>query len=179
VVGVPYAISTAFYAVVTATVFVLWYRSEGTLSIHSITTRRRELYYWTTVLATFALGTAAGDLTAASLHLGFFSSGLIFGAAIVVPVLAWRAGLNPVIAFWTAYVITRPLGASFADWFGKPHWFAGGLGYGDGVVTAVTVVAIVGLVAWVARRDARVSAAAAASRRARPDEEDWRLAETR
>jgi uncharacterized membrane-anchored protein len=154
VLGVPYAVSTAFYAVVLAAIFVGWYRSEGTLSIHSITTRRRELYYWATVLATFALGTAAGDLTATSLHLGFFSSGLIFAGAIMVPLVAWRLGLNPVVAFWTAYVITRPLGASFADWFGKRHSFAGGLGLGDGLVTVVTAVAIVALVSFVARRDA-------------------------
>ena len=149
--GVPYTVSTAFYAVVLAAVFYLWYRSEGTLSIHSIVTRRREVYYWLTVLVTFALGTAAGDLTATTLHLGFFSSGIIFAVAIALPLLAWRCGLNPVVAFWIAYIITRPLGASFADWFGKRHSLAGGLGYGDGTVAVILTGVIVVLVGSVAR----------------------------
>jgi uncharacterized membrane-anchored protein len=158
VLGVPYAVSTSFYAVVTGVIFLLWYRSEQTLSIHSITTRRRELYYWSTVLATFALGTAAGDLTATSLKLGFFSSGLIFGAAILVPLIAWRLGFNPIAAFWIAYVITRPLGASFADWLSKPHSTNGGLGLGDGVVAAATAVVIAVLVAVTSRRQAAAGA---------------------
>src|SRR3954466_9381956 len=104
--GVSYAITTPFFAAVTAYVFYRWYRSEGTLSIHSITTRRRERFYWCAVLATFALGTAAGDLTAISLSLGSFPSILLFGAAILVPALLWWRGvLNPIVAFWTAYVI--------------------------------------------------------------------------
>jgi uncharacterized membrane-anchored protein len=150
--GVPYVASTAFYAIVLAVVFVRWYRSEGTLSIHSITTRRRETYYWITVLATFALGTAAGDLTATEMRLGFFASGVIFGVAILVPLIAWRFGLNPVVAFWIAYVLTRPLGASFADWFGKEHNIGGGLGYGDGTVAGTALAVIAVLVAYVAIR---------------------------
>jgi uncharacterized membrane-anchored protein len=141
--SLPYAFSTIFYAVVLAVIFAVWYRSEGTLSIHSILTRRRETFYWATVLASFALGTAAGDWTATSLGLGFLSSGLLFVAAIAVPALAWwRLDVNPVLAFWLAYVITRPLGASFADWLAKPHWFAGGLDLGDGPVTAVSAIAV-------------------------------------
>lgn len=148
IVGVPYALSTAFYAVVLAVVLTAWRRSEGTLSIHSITTRRRELFYWSTVLATFALGTAAGDLTADSLGLGFLGSGILFALLFAVPALAWwRLRLDPVVAFWSAYVLTRPLGASFADWFGKPHWFGGGLGYGDGTVTGLALVLFAVLVA--------------------------------
>jgi uncharacterized membrane-anchored protein len=146
--GIPYAASTAFYAVVLAVVFLLWHRSEGTLSIHSIVTQRREIYYWVTVLATFALGTAAGDLTATPLKLGYFSSGILFTAAIAAPLIAWRLGLNAILAFWIAYVLTRPLGASFADWFGKPHSPDGGLGYGDGTVAAVLTAAIVVLVGY-------------------------------
>ncbi|MDP9094062.1 MAG: hypothetical protein M3N95_14305 [Actinomycetota bacterium] len=146
---VPYAASTVFFALVLTCVFILWYRREGTLSIHSIRTRRREQFYWLTVLSTFALGTAAGDLTATTLGLGFLSSAVLFGVAIMVPALAWwRFRLHPVLAFWTAYVITRPLGASFADWFGKAHSFGGGLGYGDGTVTIVGFVAFVALVAY-------------------------------
>src|ERR1700754_3607057 len=120
--GVSYAVTTPVFAAATAIVFLRWYRSEGTLSIHSITTRRRELFYWAAVLATFALGTAAGDLTAMSLNLGFFGSAVLFAVIIAVPAAAWwRGKLNPITAFWAAYIVTRPLGASFADWFGKPH----------------------------------------------------------
>jgi uncharacterized membrane-anchored protein len=158
--SLPYSITTAFYAVVVAAIFFFWHRSEGTVDIHSITTRRREGYYWAAVLATFALGTAAGDLTAMPLNLGFFDSALLFAAIIAVPAIAWwRFSLNPVVAFWAAYVVTRPLGASFADWFGKPHGQTG-LGLGDGVVTGVGLVAFVGLVAYTAltRRDVQVPA---------------------
>jgi uncharacterized membrane-anchored protein len=148
--GVPYVASTAFYAVVVAVIFALWYRSEGTLSIHSIVTRRRETYYWATVLATFALGTAAGDFTATTLGLGFFSSGVLFGVVILVPLLAWwRFRLNAVVAFWFAYVITRPLGASFADWLAKPRRISG-LGWGDGWVTLGAAVIFAVLVTYCA-----------------------------
>jgi uncharacterized membrane-anchored protein len=148
--NLPYAGSTAVYAVALVAVLTLWYRREGTLSIHSITTRRREIYYWITVLATFALGTAAGDLTATSMHLGFFASGILFAAVIAVPAFGWMFGLNPVVAFWFAYIVTRPLGASFADWMGKPHSIGGGLGRGDGTVTGVALIAIIALVTYVA-----------------------------
>jgi uncharacterized membrane-anchored protein len=147
--GVSYALSTLACALTVAVVFLLWYRSEGTLSIHSITTRRRETYYWTTVLATFALGTAAGDLTAAQMGLGFLASGILFATVMLVPALAWwRSAMTSVAAFWFAYVLTRPLGASFADWLGKPHSFGNGLGYGDGTVTVGATVFIVALVAY-------------------------------
>jgi len=149
VIGIPYVITTSFYAVALAIVFALWRRTEGTLSIHSIRSRRREVWYWLTVLLTFALGTAAGDLTAFVLHLGYFWSGVLFAAAIAVPAVGRRFGLNPVVAFWSAYVLTRPLGASFADWLGKSHAL-GGLGWGDGVVSAVVTVVIALLVAYVA-----------------------------
>ncbi len=147
--------SAVFYALVLAVVLYRWRRSEGTLSIHSIVTRRRETYYWATVLATFALGTALGDVTASTLHLGFLPSGLMFAALIAVPAIArWRFGLGEVAAFWLAYIVTRPLGASFADWLGKPH-DRSGVGLGDGVVSAAATVVIVALVGYVAitRRD--------------------------
>jgi uncharacterized membrane-anchored protein len=146
--GVPYVASAAGFAIVLAIVFAIWHRSEGTLSIHSITTRRRELFYWLAVLSTFALGTAAGDLTAISLGLGFWASVLLFGGLIALPAIGWwRCGLNPIVAFWCAYVITRPLGASFADGFAKNAH--GGLGLGDGLVAAVALVVFIGLVAGV------------------------------
>jgi uncharacterized membrane-anchored protein len=152
ILGVPYTVSSTFYALAVVVVLTVWYRSEGTLSIHSIVTQRRESFYWTTVLATFALGTAVGDLTAYVFHWGFFASGVLFAVAITLPGIAWwKFRLNGVVAFWAAYVLTRPLGASFADWLGKPHSKAGGLGWGDGTVTALTTVLIVALVAYVAK----------------------------
>jgi uncharacterized membrane-anchored protein len=149
VLGIPYLVTTAFYAVALAVVFRQWRRTEGTLSIHSIRTRRRESWYWLTVLLTFALGTAAGDLTAFVLQLGYFWSGVLFTAAIAVPAVGRRFGLNPVLAFWSAYVLTRPLGASFADWLGKSPAL-GGLGWGDDVVSGVATLGIAVLVAYVA-----------------------------
>jgi uncharacterized membrane-anchored protein len=153
-VGLPYGVTTVMYAIAVAVVFFLWHRSERTLSIHSIVTRRRETFYWSTVLATFALGTAAGDVAAFTLHLGYLASAVLFAAAILVPAIAWaRRWLNPIAAFWCAYVLTRPLGASIADWLGKPRNLSG-LGYGDGVVTVVGAVAIAAFVAYlVARHD--------------------------
>lgn len=154
VLGIPYLVSTVFFAVVLAIIFVVWYRSEKTLSIHSINTPRREMFYWATVIATFALGTAVGDLTAATLGLGYFSSGVLFAVLFAVPALAYRLfGLNEVVAFWFAYIMTRPLGASFADWFGKP--ILGGLGLGDTKVALVLTILIIGFVGYltVTRKD--------------------------
>jgi uncharacterized membrane-anchored protein len=140
--GIPYFVSTIFYAIVLAVVFLAWYRVEGTLSIHSIYTRRREYFYWATVLATFALGTAAGDMTATSLHFGYFGSIWLFAALIAIPAIGYRwFGLNEVLAFWIAYVLTRPLGASVADWTAvEPH--RGGLGFGTGGVSLILAVAV-------------------------------------
>jgi uncharacterized membrane-anchored protein len=152
VLGVPYAVSTCVFASVLAVIFVVWFRTEGTLSIHTITTRRRELFYWLTVLVTFALGTAVGDLTATTLHLGYFVSGVVFAAAIAIPAIAFRLRwLNAVPAFWFAYIITRPLGASFADWMGVSH-ARGGLGWGTGPVSAVLAVLIAILVGYLSTR---------------------------
>jgi uncharacterized membrane-anchored protein len=146
--GLSYYITSAFYAVVVAALFATWHRSEGTLSIHHIDTPRRERFYWGTVLATFALGTAVGDLAGLTMHLGFLSAGLLFTAAIVVPLIAWRLGVNATLCFWTAYVLTRPLGASFADWLGKDHDIGGGRGLGDLPVTGVLVLGIIALVTY-------------------------------
>ena len=148
--GVPYTASTAFYAVVLAVIFVLWYRTEGTLSIHSIRTPRRETFYWATVLATFAMGTAVGDLTARTLKLGYLTSGIWFSIAFAaVAVAHWKFRLNPILAFWIAYVLTRPVGASFADWIAFPH-SVGGLGVGHGPVALALTVVIAILVAYLA-----------------------------
>ena len=149
-VGIPYAGTTLLWAVVLALVFWLWYRSEGTLSIHSIVTRRRETYYWAVVFATFALGTALGDFTATVLGLGYLASGIMFFFIILIPAVAWsRFGLNSVAAFWFAYVVTRPLGASFADYLGRPHSLSG-LGLGSGRVAVVVAVLVAILVGYMA-----------------------------
>jgi uncharacterized membrane-anchored protein len=148
--AVPYAVSTALFVVVLAAVFAAWYGVEKTLSIHSISTPRRELFYWAAVVSTFAMGTAAGDMSAVTLKLGYFSSGLLFAVLILVTAGGyWLLGLNAVIAFWFAYVLTRPVGASFADWFGKPRSL-GGLGVGSGLVSVLLAVAITGFVAYLA-----------------------------
>ena len=166
---VPYVASTTFYAIVLAVIFILWYRTEGTLSIHSIRTPRRELFYWATVLATFALGTATGDLTAKTLNLGYLASGIWFLVAFTaVAVAHWKFGLNPILAFWIAYVLTRPVGASFADYIAFPQ-SVGGLGVGHGPVALVLTVVIVIFVAYLAvtRKDVenpRQAASAGAAR---------------
>ena len=140
---VPYTASTVLFAVILALVFITWHKTEKTLSIHTVNNPRRELFYWATVLATFALGTAAGDWTAVTLGLGYFTSGLVFAGIIAIPALGYRIfRLNEILAFWSAYVITRPLGASFADWFGKPV-SVGGRGIGDGPVAIVLTALII------------------------------------
>ncbi len=148
--GIAYPVSSAFYLVVLAVIFAAWYRSEKTLSIHSIYTQRRERFYWGAVLATFALGTAAGDMTATSMHIGFLASGVLFGSLIALPAFAyWRLGLNSIAAFWLAYVMTRPLGASFADWMDTSHR-VGGLTWGAGPVAIGLAVAMLAFIAYLA-----------------------------
>jgi uncharacterized membrane-anchored protein len=141
--GVPYIVSTLAFMVALTIVFILWRATEKTLSIHSITTTRRELFYWLTVSATFALGTAAGDFMAYTANLGFFTAGLVFTAIFALPAIGLRFfKMNAILAFWFAYIVTRPLGASFADWMGKSQ-IVGGLGWGDGPVSAVLALLIV------------------------------------
>jgi uncharacterized membrane-anchored protein len=151
-IGIPYAGTTALWAVVLAAIFWVWYRSERTLSIHSIVTRRREVFYWCVVFATFALGTALGDFTATALHLGYLASGVMFFFIILIPAVAWKGfKLNSVVAFWFAYVVTRPLGASFADYFSKPHSISGA-NYGDASVALITTIIVAALVGYLAVR---------------------------
>jgi uncharacterized membrane-anchored protein len=140
--GVPYIISAVGFAIALTIVFVVWHRFEHTLSIHSITSTRRELFYWATVTTTFALGTATGDMTAVTLHLGYFSSGLLFVLLILLPAAAYRfLRASAIGTFWTAYILTRPLGASFADWMGVSH-LRGGLNWGPGNVAMLLSAAI-------------------------------------
>lgn len=147
VMGIPYVVSSTIFAIILLIIFIVWYQCEKTLSIHSIYTFRRELFYWVTVMATFALGTAAGDMTAATLHLGYFASGILFLVLFLLPTLYyWKFKRNEVFTFWFAYIMTRPLGASFADWFGKPY--LGGLGFGDAKVSILLTLCIIGFVAY-------------------------------
>jgi uncharacterized membrane-anchored protein len=160
---VPYSVSTTFFAICLAVIFVAWYAVERTLSIHSITTPRREMFYWATVIATFALGTALGDLTATTLGLGFLASGIMFTVIIAIPAVAyWKLRMNAIVAFWFAYVVARPLGASYADWLGVSHTH-GGVGLGRGPVALILTVFIVGFVGYLAvsRKDIEQPAEAA------------------
>ena len=139
--GVPYLGSFTLYAVLLAATFITWYRVERTLDIHTINTRRREVFYWLTVIFTFAMGTAVGDLTATTFGLGFLTSALMFLAAIALPLAGWRLGVNAIATFWVGYVLTRPIGASFADFFGMPKDISG-MGFGHGPVAAVLIVVV-------------------------------------
>ena len=150
---VPYQASALLYAASLAVIFYVWQRVEGTLDVHSIDTPRRELFYWAAVAATFAMGTALGDLTAYTMHLGFGASAALFGAGILVPAAGYRfLRWNGVFAFWFAYVLTRPLGASIADALGKPK-AAGGVGFGQGPAVLVFSAAIALLVAYLTVSD--------------------------
>ena len=161
VVHVSYLISTTAIAIALGVVFAVWQRTEGTLSIHSINTSRRELFYWGAVIAAFALGTALGDLTAATVGLGYLGSAIVFAVLFIVPAIGYQwFGWDAVAAFWASYVITRPLGASFADWLGKSS--LGGLGLGDDRVAIVFAILILGCVGYLAVTRTDVEPAAAA-----------------
>ncbi len=157
--GIPYVVSAIFFLIILIIVFAVWYTSEKTLSIHSIINRRREIFYWATVLSTFALGTAVGDMTASTLHLGYFSSGILFTILITIVTMSHyifkvvlsvkheHQSRNAVVAFWLAYILTRPLGASFADWMGVSH-ARSGLGWGTGWVSLVLLGIIICFVCY-------------------------------
>ncbi|WP_310551156.1 COG4705 family protein [Paenibacillus glufosinatiresistens] len=151
--GVSLELTTLCFSVALAATFIVWYRSEKTLSIHSITTRKREVYYWLTILFTFALGTAAGDLLAESLNLGYFVSAVIFAVIIGMITLAFfRLKLNAVAAFWMAYIVTRPLGASLGDYLSQPR-SEGGLELGTTVTSTVFLIIILGLVLYLTKTE--------------------------
>ncbi|HVA70214.1 MAG TPA: hypothetical protein VNF08_02695 [Acidimicrobiales bacterium] len=151
--GVPYVVSAFAFAVALVVVFVTWSRVEHTLSIHSITTTRRELFYWAAVTVTFALGTAVGDLTAYTAGLGFLRSALLYAILFCLPVVGFALlRLNAVAMFWTAYILTRPLGASFADYLGKSR-DQGALNWGPGNVSFMFSAVIVVIVAVLVGRE--------------------------
>jgi Uncharacterized membrane-anchored protein conserved in bacteria len=145
---VPYTASSLLFAIILGGVFIAWQRTEGTLSMHSIDTPRAEAFYWAAVVATFAMGTALGDFTAGTLHLGYFPSAAIFAGFITIPAIGYRwLRWNAIFCFWFAYILTRPLGASFADGLGKPKSLTG-LGLGNGWVALGFGALIVGLVTY-------------------------------
>ena len=144
--GVSLYLSTAVFAAVLAAIFAVWYRSERTLSIHTIVTRRRELFYWAAILCTFALGTAAGDLATEALGLGFQWGVVAFGLLIALTTVAFYLGANAVLTFWIAYILTRPLGAALGDLLSQARTY-GGLGLGAMLTSVIFLALIVGLVA--------------------------------
>jgi uncharacterized membrane-anchored protein len=156
--GMPLWASTLMLLILQSTVFVAWYVTEKTLDIHSITTHRRELFYWLTVLLTFALGTAAGDFAAGPLGLGTLASTLVFLGVILVPAVGYKwLRLNAVLAFWFAYTITRPLGASFGDWLAVPAPFGDGLQLGTGPISLVAGIVLLGIIAAIDFQHRRTS----------------------
>ncbi len=149
--GVSLFASTAAFSAALAVTFAAWYASERTLSIDSITTRKRELFYWAAILFTFALGTAAGDLAGEQLQFGYGLSAVMFGGMIATVTAAYYGlGLNAVLAFWAAYILTRPLGASLGDLLSQPL-SNGGMGLGTTVTSALFFAVIAGLVVMLTR----------------------------
>ena len=144
--GVSLYMSTTAFALALAATFAAWYASERTLSIHTIVTTRRELFYWTAILFTFALGTAAGDLATEALGLGFDVGVLVFGALIAAIAGAYYRGADAVLTFWIAYILTRPLGASLGDLLSQSRTY-GGLGLGTTATSVAFLAVIVALVA--------------------------------
>lgn len=152
--GISLNLSTPVFVLSLMVIFGVWYGSEGTLSIREIVTRRRELFYWATVLCTFALGTAAGDLATETLGLGFVRGAVAFGALLAVAGAGWRLGGNPVAMFWIAYILTRPFGAALGDLLTQARTY-GGLGWGPmstsalflGVIAILVGIAQLGLIA--------------------------------
>jgi uncharacterized membrane-anchored protein len=155
-VGVSLITSSVIFSIMLAIVFIVWHRTEASLAIHSIYTPRREAFYWSAILFTFALGTAAGDLFAERLGLGYGLSLVIFAAAILIIGLAWKSNfVNPVLAFWAIYVLTRPLGASIGDLLSQSKK-DGGIGLGTTTTSAIFLTIILGLVIYLtkSRKDA-------------------------
>ena len=151
VLNLPYAVTSAFWLIVVAACFYLWNRSEHTLDFHSITTNRREKYYWALVFATFSLGTAVGDFAATTLGLGYLASAAFFCGIILIPWVGWKfLNWNAVFAFWFAYVITRPIGASFADYLSKGHDISGA-NFGNWQTALLFTAVVVALVAYTAK----------------------------
>jgi len=149
--GVPLEVSTIVFSIALGLVFLAWYASERTLSIHSIYTRRREAFYWLAILVTFALGTATGDLVSEGLGVGYLKTGLLCAGLIAIITIAWRLGLDAVLAFWLAYILTRPLGASIGDLMAQPT-ANGGLNLGVTTTSMILLALIIGIVIYLSVR---------------------------
>ncbi len=146
--GVPLITTTIVFSIALLATFALWYAYEKTLSIHTIFTTRREVYYWLAILFTFSLGTAAGDLVAEHFELGYLTTGLLFGGIIAAIAFAYYVlKIDGILAFWLAYILTRPLGASFGDLLSQPMEY-GGLGFGTIITSALFLTAIIAIVAY-------------------------------
>lgn len=154
--GISLYLSTAVFAVALAVIFAVWYQTERTLSIQTIFTRRRELFYWAAILCTFALGTAAGDLATEALGLGFQWGVIVFGVLIAITTAAFYIGANTVLTFWVAYILTRPLGASLGDLLSQAQTY-GGLGLGAMLTSVIFLAVIIGLVAVAQRQVSRTT----------------------
>lgn len=154
-IGVPLEVSTIVFTIILAATFLIWYLSEKTLSMHSIFTTRREIFYWLAILFTFALGTAAGDLMAEGLGLGYAVTGFIIAGLIAIFAIARKIKLHPVLSFWLIYILTRPLGASIGDYLSQPSKY-GGLGLGATVTSFIFVGGILAIVAYlsITKKDA-------------------------
>lgn len=159
--GLALETSTLIFSGLLALTFLGWYISEKTLSIHSICTRRREMFYWTTILFTFALGTATGDLVSEGLGVGYFMTGLLVATIILVTAIAWRLRLNSILSFWIIYILTRPLGASLGDLLSQSPKY-GGLGLGPTITSFIFLIGILGIVTYlsITKRDVIASVAA-------------------
>ncbi len=174
--GVPLETSTVIFSILLVIAFAIWYFNEKTLSIHSIFTQKREIFYWSTILVTFALGTAAGDLLAESLGLSYLVTGLIVCATIAIIIIAWRFKMDAILAFWLVYILTRPLGASLGDLISQSP-ANGGLGIDTSIVTAVFFVAIIAIVAYlsITKRDVSATTAAEATEEKPSNNVHWQV----
>jgi uncharacterized membrane-anchored protein len=171
--GFPLEASSIIFTVLLAAVFTAWYRSENTLSIHSIYTRRREVFYWITILVTFALGTATGDLMAEGLGLGYTTTGLIVAGLIALTAVGWKLHLNSILSFWIIYILTRPLGASIGDYLSQPANH-GGLGLGATLTSVIFLAGILGIVAYLSATKVDRIPPSEAAREAEADERGGR-----
>ncbi len=178
-IGVPLEVSTIIFSTLLIVTFALWYAKEKTLSVHSIFTRQREFFYWLTVLVTFALGTATGDLMAESLGLGYALTGLIVCAVVATVAMAWRFRLNAILAFWLIYIMTRPLGASLGDYLSQTPKY-GGLGLGATNTSIIFLLAILGTVIFlsVTKKDLIAKKVSKEEVRMEPQTAFWQVAVT-
>jgi uncharacterized membrane-anchored protein len=153
--GVSLLTTTVLFTVALAATFAIWFASEKTLSIHAIFTTKREAFYWLAILFTFALGTAAGDLVAEAFGLGYLATGILFGMIIAsLAVGYFFLKLDPILGFWLAYILTRPLGASFGDLLSQPAEY-GGMGLGTIITSALFLTAIVAIVGYMSLKPKR------------------------